>query len=98
MKFSSYLFLKGFKNPILHSYLVVKGWKPELKIRRAVMQNKSEQTKITDRKLWEYSQQLSMLATLLQRKMITQAEYDKIKRRLMRDYKITSDILTWHIP
>ena len=62
------------------------------------MQNKSEQTKITDRKLWEYSQQLSMLATLLQRKMITQAEYDKIKRRLMRDYKITSDILTWHIP
>ena len=62
------------------------------------MQNKSEQTKITDRKLWEYSQQLSMLATLLQRKMITQTEYDKIKRRLMRDYKITSDILTWHIP
>ena len=62
------------------------------------MQNKSEQTKITDRKLWEYSQQLSMLAKLLQRKMITQAEYDKIKRRLMRDYKITSDILTWHIP
>ena len=62
------------------------------------MQNKSEQTKITDRKLWEYSQQLSMLATLLQRKMITQAEYDKIKRRLMRDYKITSDILTRHIP
>ena len=58
------------------------------------MQNKSEQTKITDRKLWEYSQQLSMLAMLLQRKMITQAEYDKIKRRLMRDYKITSDILT----
>ena len=58
------------------------------------MQNKSEQTKIADRKLWEYSQQLSMLATLLQRKMITQAEYDKIKRRLMRDYKITSDILT----
>lgn len=58
------------------------------------MQNKSEQTKITDRKLWEYSQQLSMLATLLQRKMITQAEYDKIKRRLMHDYKITSDILT----
>ena len=58
------------------------------------MQNKSEQTKITDRKLWEYSQQFSMLATLLQRKMITQAEYDKIKRRLMRDYKITSDILT----
>ena len=58
------------------------------------MQNKSEQTKIFDRKLWEYSQQLSMLATLLQRKMITQAEYDKIKRRLMRDYKITSDILT----
>ena len=56
--------------------------------------SKSEQTKITDRKLWEYSQQLSMLATLLQRKMITQAEYDKIKRRLMRDYKITSDILT----
>ena len=58
------------------------------------MQDKSEQTKITDRKLWEYSQQLSMLATLLQRKMITQAEYDKIKRLLMRDYKITSDILT----
>ena len=58
------------------------------------MQNKSEQMKITDRKLWEYSQQLSMLATLLQKKMITQAEYDKIKRRLMRDYKITSDILT----
>ena len=62
------------------------------------MQNKSEQTKITDRKLWEYSQQLSMLATLLQKKMITQAEYEKIKRQLMRDYKITSDILTWHIP
>ena len=58
------------------------------------MQNKSEQTKITDRKLWEYSQQLSMLATLLQKKMITQAEYEKIKRQLMRDYKITSDILT----
>ena len=58
------------------------------------MQNKSEEMKITDRKLWEYSQQLSMLATLLQRKMITQVEYDKIKRRLMRDYKITSDILT----
>lgn len=45
-------------------------------------------------KVLRYSLQLSMLKQLLNRKLITQTEYIKIKNRLMKDYGVISDICT----
>nr|WP_243276181.1 SHOCT domain-containing protein [Roseburia faecis] len=36
--------------------------------------------------------QLSMLRQLLNKKLINEFEYEKIKKRLMNDYNIISDI------
>ena len=43
-------------------------------------------------KLLRYSMQLSMLRQLLNKKLINEFEYEKIKKRLMNDYNIISDI------
>ena len=43
-------------------------------------------------KILEYSIQLAMLKQLLNKKLITILEYEKIKQRLMSDYGIVSDI------
>lgn len=43
-------------------------------------------------KLWEYSRELSMLSQLLNGKLITEQEYQKVKQQLMKEYKIVSDI------
>lgn len=43
-------------------------------------------------KVLRYSMQLAMLNQLLRKKMITESEYEKIKRQLMNDYHIVSDI------
>lgn len=43
-------------------------------------------------KVLRYSMQLAMLNQLLRKKMITESEYEKIKRKLMSDYHIVSDI------
>ena len=57
------------------------------------MDVKLEKTTISDRKLLEYSMQLAMLTTLLQKQLISQNEYDKVKRKLMKEYHIISSIM-----
>lgn len=43
-------------------------------------------------KLLQYSKELSLLSQLLQSKLITEIEYQKIKTKLMNEYNIISDI------
>ena len=43
-------------------------------------------------KLIAYSMQLAMLSKLLNVGMISKDEYCKVKNRLMKDYKIVSDL------
>lgn len=45
-------------------------------------------------RLLQYSAELSLLAQLFQNKLITEEEYQKIKRKLMNEYKIVSDLTT----
>ena len=45
-----------------------------------------------DRSLIRYSMQIAMLKQLLARNMISEKEYEIVKKRLMRDYKVVSDI------
>ena len=59
------------------------------------MDVKLENTTVSDRKLLEYSMQLAMLTTLLQKQLISQSEYDKVKRKLMKEYHIISSIMNW---
>ena len=47
---------------------------------------------IEKKRLLRYSMQLSMLRQLLNKKLISEFEDKKIKKRLMRDYNIVSDI------
>ncbi|WP_456300784.1 SHOCT domain-containing protein [Waltera intestinalis] len=49
---------------------------------------------IEKKKLLRYSMQLSMLRQLLSMKLINDFEYEKIKKRLMRDYGVVSNITT----
>ena len=46
-------------------------------------------------KLLDYSIQLSMLRSLLNKKLINENEYIKVKKKLMEDYGVVSDITTW---
>lgn len=43
-------------------------------------------------KLLRYSMQLSMLRQLLSKKLINENEYQMIKKKLMKDYGIVSNI------
>lgn len=45
-------------------------------------------------KLFKYSKELSLLSQLLKSGMITEAEYQKIKIKLMNVYNIVSDLTT----
>lgn len=45
-------------------------------------------------KLLDYSIQLSMLRNLLNKKLINENEYIKVKKKLMEDYGVVSDITT----
>ncbi|NEZ75008.1 conjugal transfer protein [Clostridium botulinum] len=45
-------------------------------------------------RLLNYSIQLSMLRSLLNKKLINENEYIKVKKKLMEDYGIVSDITT----
>lgn len=47
---------------------------------------------MNDEKLLQYSKELSLLSQLLQSKLITETEYQKIKIKLMNEYNIISDI------
>ncbi len=40
----------------------------------------------------EYSLQISMLKQLLNMKLISEAEYEIIKKKIMKDYGIVSDL------
>ncbi len=42
--------------------------------------------------LLRYSMQLAFLKQLLERKLITEKEYSLIKNRLMKDYRVSSDL------
>lgn len=44
--------------------------------------------------LIRYSMQLAFLKQLLEKKLISDREYSLIKSRLMKDYKIVSDLLS----
>ena len=44
--------------------------------------------------LLRYSMQLAFLKQLLEKKLISDREYSLIKSRLMKDYKIVSDLLS----
>nr|WP_022788158.1 SHOCT domain-containing protein [Anaerotruncus sp. G3(2012)] len=44
--------------------------------------------------LIRYSMQLSFLKQLLDKKLITDKEYSLIKNRLMKDYKIVSNLMS----
>ena len=41
-----------------------------------------------------YSMQLAMLKQLLNKKLITDKEYITVKKKLMQDYKISSNLIT----
>lgn len=47
-----------------------------------------------DKKLIRYSMQIAMLKQLLARNLISEKEYAMAKKKLMRDYKVVSDITT----
>lgn len=47
---------------------------------------------MNNEKLLQYSKELSLLSQLLQSKLITETEYQKIKIKLMNEYKIISDL------
>lgn len=47
---------------------------------------------MNNEKLLQYSKELSLLSQLLQSKLITETEYQKIKIKLMNEYNIISDI------
>lgn len=47
---------------------------------------------MNNEKLLQYSKELSLLAQLLQKKLITEIEYQKIKMQLMNEYHIISDL------
>lgn len=44
--------------------------------------------------LIRYSMQLAFLNQLLRKQLITDKEYSLIKNRLMKDYKVVSNLLT----
>lgn len=43
-------------------------------------------------KLIRYSLQIAMLKQLLSQELISQKEYNEVKKRIMKDYRIVSDI------
>ncbi len=45
-----------------------------------------------NKKLLRYSMQLSMLKQLLNLKLLSETEYEMIRKKLMKDYGIVSDI------
>lgn len=59
---------------------------------RRVLFRKGYLIYMDNKKILRYSMQLSMLRQLLNKKLINEFEYEKIKKRLMKDYNIISDI------
>lgn len=47
---------------------------------------------MNNEKLLQYSKELSLLSQLLQSKLITEIEYQKIKTKLMKEYHVLSDL------
>lgn len=47
---------------------------------------------MSNEKLLQYSKELSLLSQLLHSKLITEIEYQKIKIKLMSEYRIVSDL------
>ena len=59
---------------------------------RRVLFRKGYLIYMDNKKILRYSMQLSMLRQLLNKKLINEFEYEKIKKSLMKDYNIISDI------
>ena len=81
-------------SPVLHFYLPMRASKRIVGCHwqiKCVL--KYEEVGVIEKKrLLRYSIQLSMLRQLLNKKLISEFEYKKIKKRLMKDYNIVSDI------
>lgn len=43
----------------------------------------------------KYSMQIAMLKQLLNKKLIDEKEYEKIKKELMKEYGVLSDLVIW---
>ena len=46
-----------------------------------------------DDEILKYSMQIAMLKQLLRKESINEKEYEKIKKKLMEEYKIVSDLV-----
>ena len=46
-----------------------------------------------DDEILKYSMQIAMLKQLLGKELINEKEYEKIKKKLMEEYKIVSDLV-----
>jgi hypothetical protein len=49
---------------------------------------------MNEERLLRYSMQLAMLKQLLSRKLINETEYQLIRKKLMKDYNVISNITT----
>ena len=50
---------------------------------------------MTDDEILKYSMQIAMLKQLLNKKLIDEKEYEKIKKELMKEYGVLSDLVIW---
>ena len=48
-----------------------------------------------DDEILKYSMQIAMLKQLLNKKLIDEKEYEKIKKELMKEYGVLSDLVIW---
>ena len=48
-----------------------------------------------DDEILKYSMQIAMLKQLLNKKLIDEKEYEKIKKELMKEYGVVSDLVIW---
>lgn len=55
-------------------------------------QNEQRGVFMESERLLNYSAELSLLAQLFQNKLISEQEYQKVKQKLMKEYRILSDL------
>ena len=48
-----------------------------------------------DDEILKYSMQIAMLKQLLNKKLIDEKEYEKIKKELMKEYGVLYDLVIW---
>ena len=55
-------------------------------------QNEQRGVIMESEKLLQYSAEVSLLAQLFKNKLISEQEYQKVKQKLMKEYRILSDL------